>query len=541
MRTRSFVAAPTRFVFALVALTCLIGAPAALAAPVMAPVAGSPFPTGSVSDPISVAFSPSGGLLVAANDNENTVSVFSVSAAGALAPLAGSPVATGQTPSSAAFSPDGRWLGVANFADNSVSVYGVSAAGALTPVAGSPFATGTGPFTVAFSASSGQLATANSGSGNVSVFSVSAAGVLAPVGGSPFATGNTPVSVAFGAGGRLAATNLLSNTVSMFSVSAANVVTPVAGSPFATGLTPAGVAFNAAGSQLAIANSGAGNVSVFSVSAAGALAQVTGSPFAAGPSPGSVAFRPGGGLIVAGDSSDGTVGVFLLSPAGFLTPAEGSPVTTGSILFPVAFSPGGGLFATSSHNADTGAGSVSVYSVTLPATVPDTTAPTVTCGTASTQWLAANASINCRATDTGSGLANPAQASFNLTTNVAAGAESANASTNSVQVCDVTGNCRAAGPIAGNRIDRKAPAVTLTRPANGASYSSIGTLLAPVRAAFSCADTGSGITSCAGTQANGSTVPTSLLALGAHSFSVTARDLAGNTTTVRNTYSVRLL
>src|SRR5688500_15575054 len=56
------------------------------------------------------------------------------------------------------------------------------------------------------------------------------------------------------------------------------------------------------------------------------------------------------------------------------------------------------------------------------------------------------------------------------TTAVTAGAETANAKTNSRQVCDTAGNCSTAGPIGGNRVDRKAPAITIASPAAGAAY-----------------------------------------------------------------------
>jgi hypothetical protein len=68
-----------------------------------------------------------------------------------------------------------------------------------------------------------------------------------------------------------------------------------------------------------------------------------------------------------------------------------------------------------------------------------------------------NTTIACTASDTESGLANPADASFALTTAVAAGEETADALTDSRQICDVAGNCATAGPIGGNKIDLKAP------------------------------------------------------------------------------------
>src|SRR5207247_6118375 len=97
----------------------------------------------------------------------------------------------------------------------------------------------------------------------------------------------------------------------------------------------------------------------------------------------------------------------------------------------------------------------------------DTTPPSVSCGSPDGLWHSSDVSIPCTASDSGSGLANPADASFSLVTNVPAGTEDANASTNSHQVCDNAGNCSTAGPIAGNKVDKKPPTVSCTSPAGG--------------------------------------------------------------------------
>ena len=74
--------------------------------------------------------------------------------------------------------------------------------------------------------------------------------------------------------------------------------------------------------------------------------------------------------------------------------------------------------------------------------------------------------------------------------------------------------------------DTIAPTITITRPDEGASY----TLGSTVRASFSCADTGgSGLASCVGSRANNATLPTG--SIGSRTFTVTAKDGAGNTTT----------
>ena len=90
----------------------------------------------------------------------------------------------------------------------------------------------------------------------------------------------------------------------------------------------------------------------------------------------------------------------------------------------------------------------------------DKKAPSVTCGTADSVWHAADVSIGCTAADGGSGLASSGDAAFNLTTNVAAGTEDANASTGTRSVSDAVGNSATAGPVTGNKVDKKAPQLT---------------------------------------------------------------------------------
>ena len=78
------------------------------------------------------------------------------------------------------------------------------------------------------------------------------------------------------------------------------------------------------------------------------------------------------------------------------------------------------------------------------------------------------------------------------------------------------------------------PSVDLVRPADGATYD-VGDSLT---AAYTCTDTGgSGLASATGTQADGSTIDTTTP--GTRTFSVTATDGAGNTTTAAATYTVR--
>jgi DNA-binding beta-propeller fold protein YncE len=361
----------------LVALLALapVGAANAVARPAFTPAPGSPFATGA--SPRSVAFDPSGRLLAATNGDDDSVSVFTVAASGALTPAGASP--TAQVPVSVAFSPSGRLLATADAGAGAVSVFAVAADGKLTEVRGSPFHIGriSQPSSVAFSPSGHLLATANVGRSTISVFLVDqATGALHAVPGSPFDTGllTAPVSVAFGpSGALLASANLLAGSVSMFSVDQpSGELRRVPGSPFRTGPAPRSVAFDASGGLLATANNGNNSVSMFSVAAGGKLTRVTHSPFRTGFEPFSVAFSRSPQLLaVANAGSDGVSVSSVIRPSHELVMVPGSPFETSSSPRAVAFSPRGGLIAI----ANAGADKVSVLTVAPPSVHISSPAP----------------------------------------------------------------------------------------------------------------------------------------------------------------------
>lgn len=161
----------------------------------------------------------------------------------------------------------------------------------------------------------------------------------------------------------------------------------------------------------------------------------------------------------------------------------------------------------------------------------DTAAPEVTCNGPDGQWHGSDVAITCTAADGGSGLANSNDASFVLVTSVADGTETADAPTTTRQVCDQAGNCATAGPIAGNKVDKKAPVITLNAPGNGPYI-----MGQAVTANYACSDGGSGTALCAGPVASGATVSTA--AVGPQTFLVTATDAVGNTSTRSADYGV---
>jgi 6-phosphogluconolactonase len=144
---------------------------------------GAPVSTGTNTEPYPVAWSPLGNLLATGNQNgSSSVSMFSAGSGGALTLLSGYPVNLGSYAGYLAFSPDGGLLAVdgptmgSSSQTSSVGVYSVSTAGTLTQLSGSPYLpTGEfGPDPLAFSPGGGLLAAAVTGTAEsyVSTFTV---------------------------------------------------------------------------------------------------------------------------------------------------------------------------------------------------------------------------------------------------------------------------------------------------------------------------------------------------------------------------------
>ena len=150
--------------------------------------------------------------------------------------------------------------------------------------------------------------------------------------------------------------------------------------------------------------------------------------------------------------------------------------TTAEVCFPYTGTPPaivhwvGGMPVIEPTTRDTGAevcavvSSFSPFALAQPEGGADVDAPVVTCGSADGAWHADNVSIACTAEDTGSGLADPADAAFSLSTSVPAGTEDGNAATGSRQVCDAAGNCATAGPIGGNKDRPQGAGALASRP-----------------------------------------------------------------------------
>lgn len=164
--------------------------------------------------------------------------------------------------------------------------------------------------------------------------------------------------------------------------------------------------------------------------------------------------------------------------------------------------------------------------VTLTIGAGDTTPPTIACGSPDGAWHGSDVAISCTASDSGSGLANPADANFSLTTSVTAGTETANASTDSRNVCDNAGNCATAGPIGGIMVDEKGPSISCGSTPAFLLNQAVATVTGTV------SDAGSGVLS-SYTSANADTS-----SVGSGTATLQAIDNVGNTTTVSCPYTV---
>jgi hypothetical protein len=171
--------------------------------------------------------------------------------------------------------------------------------------------------------------------------------------------------------------------------------------------------------------------------------------------------------------------------------------------------------------------------------------PVVNCGSPDGLWHAADVSIHCTGSDSLSGLAAPGDASFNLTTTVVAGTETASAFTGSHNVLDVAGNSTLAGPIGPNMVDKTNPVITITQPtATNYTHSSTLTL------GYTVTDTGSGVGTVTPTMngsgtVGGSTIVNGLtinlltaLPLGSNTFAITASDNVLNTSSSSVTFTI---
>ncbi|MDH4084737.1 MAG: lactonase family protein [Nitrospira sp.] len=328
----------------------------------LAVISGSPFV--DVPAPSAIALSSNGFFAYIANGRTNKVTAFRIGTNGALllgasTPDTPNPASVGTAPRALAISRDSRFLYVANSGSDTVTGFSIGAAGVLTLVpqtTGNPnpvSAGGLSPVALAMSSTGRVLYVANSTSSTITTFQVESSGLLTQVpqagpGTNPISTNVAgPTALAMSPNGQfLYVTNSASNTVTAFRVETSGLLTliPPTGStpnPVSTGgTTPNSIAVVRNGVHLYIANGG-GTVSAFTIGSNGLLALVPASGTVQNPTPTLVAGSTPTALTISQDgqflyvaNSGGTVSAYTIaSDSGTLIPLTqllGNPFRTGT-------------------------------------------------------------------------------------------------------------------------------------------------------------------------------------------------------------------
>jgi 6-phosphogluconolactonase (cycloisomerase 2 family) len=227
----------------------------------LTPMSTPTVPTGSF--PASIVISPNGKYAYVANyacagpgctATQGSISQYTVGTDGALTAMTPATVNTGgltSRPNSLIVDPTSTFLYVANAGDNTVSLFTIGASGALTP-SGSPQATGTFPFFVTVDPSGTHLYVANTGSaanyttaGSISQFSITAGtGALVSIGTGPVAAGLGTSSVTVDpTGGFAYATNRGESSLSQYTINGVTgVLAPMTAPTAVAGLHPTSIA-----------------------------------------------------------------------------------------------------------------------------------------------------------------------------------------------------------------------------------------------------------------------------------------------------------
>lgn len=278
--------------------------------------------TGVPASPFSLAVTPDSQLvLVAGRGLPGSITQYTVSGSGGLTPV-GSPVATGNLPYTIAVAPSGSFVIATNNGDNTVSVYSLGAGGRLSLIGST--ATGSVPSAVAVDSTSHYVFVANLEDNNISEYVLNqATGALAANGVAQSDLG--PASIAITPNGLYAyVANRLTGDVSEYKVSGSGQLTFVANAVSGSGsASGAGwLAIDPGGRWLYVANSQDQSVTLFDINPNNGALTLVGTVNAqqSGGFLASVAIDRGGHFLYAINAA-GLIFEFQINPAtGVLSP-----------------------------------------------------------------------------------------------------------------------------------------------------------------------------------------------------------------------------
>ena len=271
------------------------------------------------SDPMGVAFSPSGALAYVTNYGSGTVSVINTATN-----TTTNTITVGKNPRGVAFSPSGALAYVTNGGSDNINVIDTA-----TNTVTNTIAVDIAPYDVAFSPSGTLAYVTNAGSSSVSVINTATNTITNTIN-----VGSDPIGVAFSPSGAFAyVTNSYDGTVSVINT-ATNTIT----NTINVGSDPMGVAFSPSGALAYVTNAGSSSVSVINT----ATNTVTNIVDNSGPE--GVAFSPSGALAYVTNAGSDTVSVINTATNTVTN------ITVGTGPEDVAFGPSGDIAYVTNYN-----------------------------------------------------------------------------------------------------------------------------------------------------------------------------------------------
>jgi 6-phosphogluconolactonase (cycloisomerase 2 family) len=267
-------------------------------------------------DPVNIAIHPSGKFAYVVNYLANSVSAYSIDAAGVLARIDSNGATTANETSiparngsiSIAIHPEGGYAYVANAFDNSVSVYSIdTVSGALTAIDANGSTGGTGgpsyistngtlPYSLKVDPAGQYLYVANRTTNQVSIFAIGGAGGPGTLSMPNVQTvadngASDPVTIAMHPTKQFAyVVNSGNKTVNVYSTATAGWGSWQSFAP--TGKDPIAISIDRTGQYAYVANSGDSTISAYSINATTGVLTPVASPFSAGTSPYGVTTAP---------------------------------------------------------------------------------------------------------------------------------------------------------------------------------------------------------------------------------------------------------
>lgn len=261
-------------------------------------------------EPNAVAVTPSGRFVYVANWSGNTLSEYAIANDGTLTAIG--TVATGINPASIIVDPTSSYVYVANLSSNSVSQYAIGSGGTLTTLG--TITSGSGPACIAVDPTGHYVYTANQNSNDVSEFAIGAGGALSFAGS--VAAGNLPQAVAVDPTGRYAyVANYNDGSLSQYTIGSGGTLSSIGS--IAAGSLPESLVIDPTGHYVYAANHGGNTVSEYQIGTGGALLAI--GAIAAGNGPWYISVDASGRYVYVANFNDSTVSQYSLGTGGVLT------------------------------------------------------------------------------------------------------------------------------------------------------------------------------------------------------------------------------